>query len=47
VTLDEGVNVMSNLISCEEGELRPGLRVKPHWHPLPDGRNLLLFEPDR
>ena len=47
VTLDEGVNVMSNLIRCNEDELNPGLRVKPHWHPLADGRHLLLFEPDR
>ena len=47
VTLDEGVNVMSNLIHCPEDELKAGLRVKPAWHPLSDGRHLLLFEPDR
>jgi uncharacterized OB-fold protein len=47
VTLDEGVNVMSNIIHCSEDELAAGLRVKPYWHPLPDGRHLLLFEPDR
>ena len=47
VTLDEGVNVMSNIIGCTEEELATGLRVKPYWHPLPDGRHLLLFEPDR
>lgn len=47
VTLDEGVNVMSNIIQCSEDELAAGLRVKPYWHPLPDGRHLLLFEPDR
>lgn len=47
VTLDEGVNVMSNLIRCSEDELKAGLRVKPYWHPLGDGRHLLLFEPDR
>lgn len=47
VTLDEGVNVMSNIIGCVEEDLAAGLRVKPYWHPLPDGRNLLLFEPDR
>ncbi|BAK65444.1 hypothetical protein SLG_07690 [Sphingobium sp. SYK-6] len=46
VTLDEGVNVMSNIIHCAEEDLRPGLRVKPYWHPLPDGRHLLLFQPD-
>ena len=47
VTLDEGVNVMANLIRCTEDELAAGLRVKPYWQPLPDGRHLLLFEPDR
>ncbi|MEO5773721.1 MAG: Zn-ribbon domain-containing OB-fold protein [Sphingomicrobium sp.] len=47
VTLDEQVNVMSNIIRCSEAELRVGLRVKPFWHPLPDGRHLLLFEPDK
>ncbi|MCW3837610.1 Zn-ribbon domain-containing OB-fold protein [Sphingomonas canadensis] len=47
VTLDEGVNVMSNIIRCTEEELAQGLRVKPYWHPLSDGRHLLLFEPDR
>ena len=47
VTLDEGVNVMSNIVRCAEEELKPGLRLKPFWHPLADGRHLLLFEPDR
>ena len=47
VTLDEGVNVMANLIRCTEEDLKAGLRVKPYWHPLSDGRHLLLFEPDR
>ncbi|MCW2405126.1 putative OB-fold protein [Sphingobium sp. B1D7B] len=45
VTLEEGVNVMSNIIHCSEAELKTGLAVKPYWHPLPDGRHLLLFEP--
>ncbi|WP_423603464.1 Zn-ribbon domain-containing OB-fold protein [Sphingomonas sp. MS122] len=47
VTLDEGVNVMGNVVNCAEEELETGLRVKPCWLPLPDGRHLLLFEPDR
>jgi hypothetical protein len=38
---------MSNIIHCAEEEIAAGLRVKPFWHPLPDGRHLLLFEPDR
>ena len=47
VTLDEGVNVLSNLIHCPLEEVKAGLRVRPCWHPLSDGRHLLLFEPDR
>ncbi len=47
ISLEEGVNVMSNLIHCPEQDIRKGMRVKPYWHPLPDGRHLLLFEPDR
>ncbi len=47
VTLDEGVNVMANVVSCTLDEMKIGLRMKPHWHPLPDGTNLLMFEPDR
>ena len=46
ITLDEGVNVMSNLIYCTQDQLATGLRVRPYWEPLPDGRHLLLFEPD-
>lgn len=47
VTLDEGVNVMANLVHCTLEEIRIGMRVVPFWAPLPDGTNLLMFEPDR
>ncbi len=47
VTLDEGVNVMANMIRCGLDEIRIGMRVVPHWAPLPDGTHLLMFEPDR
>jgi len=47
VTLDEGVNVMANVVNCSVEEMKIGLRMKPYWHPLPDGTNLLMFEPDR
>jgi uncharacterized OB-fold protein len=47
VTLDEGVNVMSNVTNCAPEEMKAGLRLKPYWLPLADGRHLLLFEPDR
>ncbi|WP_313805581.1 Zn-ribbon domain-containing OB-fold protein [Sphingobium sp.] len=46
VTLDEGVNVIANLINCPLDRVAVGLRVRPVWAPLPDGTNLLLFEPD-
>lgn len=46
ITLDEGVNVMSNIIHCTQEQLATGLRVRPYWEPLADGRHLLLFEPD-
>lgn len=46
ITLDEDVNVMSNLIHCGAEQLATGLRVRPYWEPLADGRHLLLFEPD-
>ena len=47
VTLDEGVNVMANLVHCTLEEIRVGLRVVPFWAPLPNGTHLLMFEPDR
>jgi uncharacterized OB-fold protein len=47
VTLDEGVNIMGDLVHCTIEEIKIGLRVRPFWAPLSDGRNLLMFEPDR
>ena len=47
VTLDEGVNVMANTVNVSAAEMKIGLRMKPYWHPLPDGTHLLMFEPDR
>lgn len=46
-TLEEQVNVMANLVNCSRDELRIGMQLKPCWAPLPDGTNLLMFEPDR
>ena len=46
VTLDEGVNVIANVIRCPIDRIAVGMRVRPAWAPLPDGTNLLLFEPD-
>lgn len=47
VTLDEGVNVMANMVDCSLEEMKIGLRVKPYWAPLPNGTHLLMFTPDR
>lgn len=46
VTLDEGVNMIANIIGCALDRIAIGMRVRPAWSPLPDGANLLLFEPD-
>jgi uncharacterized OB-fold protein len=46
VTLDEGVNIMGDMVNCTLEQMKTGLRVKPYWSPLSDGRNLLMFEPD-
>jgi uncharacterized OB-fold protein len=46
VTLDEGVNVMGNIVHCARDQLKIGLRVKPFWLPLANGTHLLMFEPD-
>src|SRR5215510_5816268 len=45
VTLDEGVNVMANIVRCTRDQLKIGLRVKPFWTPLANGTHLLMFEP--
>ncbi|HVV92753.1 MAG TPA: OB-fold domain-containing protein [Hyphomicrobiales bacterium] len=47
VTLDVGVNVIANLVHVAMDEVRIGMKVKPFWAPLPNGMNLLMFEPDR
>jgi len=45
VTLEEGVNIMANIVRCSQAQMAIGLPVRPHWAPLSDGRHLLLFEP--
>lgn len=47
VTLDEGVNVMGNMVDCAMDEMKIGLRVRPYWSLLPDGTHMLMFTPDR
>jgi uncharacterized protein len=47
VTLEEGVNLMANLVHCALDEIRIGMAVVPFWAPLPDGTHLPMFEPAR
>jgi uncharacterized protein len=44
--LDVGVDIISNLVNATTQDLHIGLRIRPYWHPIEDGRHLLLFEPD-
>src|SRR5262245_65978993 len=46
VTLDEGVNVMGNIVHCTREQLKIGMRFQPFWAPLANGTHLLMFEPD-
>jgi uncharacterized OB-fold protein len=46
VTLDEGVNVMANMVNCGLEKMTIGLRVTPYWMPLSNGTHLLMFQPD-
>lgn len=45
VTLEEGVNVMANIVNCPIEALRVDLDVQACWAPLPDGYHALMFEP--
>jgi hypothetical protein len=47
VTLDEGVNLIADLIHCKEEDLKVGMRVKAYWHPLDNGEHLLMWQPDK
>lgn len=46
ITLDEGVNVMANLVGAAPGQVHVGMDVALDWCPLPDGTHLPIFKPD-
>jgi uncharacterized protein len=46
IMLEEGINVISNLVHCMMDQLKIGMRVRPYWHPLYDGTHLLMFQPE-
>jgi len=43
VTLPEGVQIAGNTVGITKEEMKIGLKVKPYWHPLPDGYNMLMW----
>ena len=45
VELDEGVRIMADLINVTEDQVKIGMKVKPVWIPLPEGYNLIAYEP--
>jgi uncharacterized OB-fold protein len=45
VDLDAGVRMLSNVIGCAADRVSVGMRVRPAWEALSDGRHLLMFEP--
>lgn len=45
VQLDEGVNIMANIVKCDLDEIEIDMEVVPFWAPLDDGTNLLMFQP--
>jgi uncharacterized protein len=47
VTLDVGVNVIGNVVNCPVEDTYIGMKVIPHWAPLPGGTHLLMFEPQK
>lgn len=43
-TLPEGVQLMANTVDISEDEMEIGLKVKPYWHPLPEGYHMLMWQ---
>jgi hypothetical protein len=45
VTLDEGYQMLSNLIDCDTEEISDGLRVEVAFEPIGEGLKLPYFRP--
>ena len=43
-TLSEGVQIMANTVGISAEQMKVGLKVKPYWHPLPDGYHMLMWQ---
>jgi uncharacterized protein len=47
IELKEGVRIMTNVANCEIANMHIGMKVVPCWAPLPNGTNLLMFQPKK
>lgn len=47
VDLHEGVRLLTNVVGCDPDAVHCDMRVRVGWEPLPDGRQLPVFEPDK
>jgi hypothetical protein len=46
VDVDEGWQILSNLIGCGDEAVEVGMRVRVEFHPIPDGFHLPYFRPE-
>ena len=44
VELPEGIQIMGNTVGITLEEMKIGLKVKPYWHPLPEGFHMLMWQ---
>lgn len=44
VSLPEEVQIMGNTVGISKDEMKIGLKVKPYWHPLPEGYHMLMWQ---
>ena len=45
VLLEEGVQIMANVVGCAVEDIGIGMKVVPFWAPRSDGTHLLMFQP--
>jgi uncharacterized OB-fold protein len=46
VVMDEGWNILSNIVHCRPEDVKPGMRVKVNWERRIGGYTIPCFEPD-
>jgi len=44
VELPEGVQIMGNTVGITKEDMKIGLKVRPYWHPLPEGYHMLMWQ---